>query len=133
LTGQVSLIHVPGLPIAPSPHTPRNPAAAFSRYPSARRVSFRIQVSPFEGRLTVVVRPNRVRHPTDRSFTLHCFPHLLTQTQLCSVSGRRAYAWRGLSPLWLGTLSGAPSHASGVRFSRIQQPPVARYASLTGG
>ena len=38
LTGQVSLIHVPSLPIAPSPHTPRNPAAAFSRYPSARRV-----------------------------------------------------------------------------------------------
>jgi len=118
LTGQVSLIHVPGLPIAPSPHTPRNPAAAFSRYPSARRVSFRIQVSPFEGRLTVVVRPNRVRHPTDRSFTLHCFPHLLTQTQLCSVSGRRAYAWRGLSPLWLGTLSGAPSHAFSVRLCR---------------
>ena len=25
------------------------------------------------------------------------------------------------------------SHASGVRFSRIHQPPVARYASLTGG
>jgi len=25
------------------------------------------------------------------------------------------------------------SHAYGVRFSRIHQPPVARYASLTGG
>jgi hypothetical protein len=25
------------------------------------------------------------------------------------------------------------SHAYGVRFSRINQPPVARYASLTGG
>src|SRR4029453_17702388 len=35
----VSLIHVPDLPIPPSPTTPRSPTVAFSRYPSARRVS----------------------------------------------------------------------------------------------
>ena len=37
--GQVSLIHVHGLPAIPSPTTWRAPAAAFARYPSARRVS----------------------------------------------------------------------------------------------
>ena len=38
-TGQVSPIHVHGLPTIPPPTTPRTPAAALTRYPSARRVS----------------------------------------------------------------------------------------------
>jgi len=36
----------------------------------------------------------------------------------------------GRACCWTANFS---SHASGVRFSRIHQPPVARYASLTGG
>jgi len=42
---------------------------------------------------------------------------------------------RLIGPSWLGLLLNRqfPSHGSGVRFSRIYQPPVARYASLTGG
>jgi hypothetical protein len=39
---QVSLIHVPGLPILPSPTTRCAPGIAFSRYPSARRASLRL-------------------------------------------------------------------------------------------
>ena len=42
LAGQVSLIHVHGLPAIPSPTTLRTPAAAFARYPSARRASLRL-------------------------------------------------------------------------------------------
>jgi len=37
--GQVSLFHVPGLPIVPSPTTRCAPGIAFTRYPSARRAS----------------------------------------------------------------------------------------------
>ena len=39
---QVSLIHVSGLPIIPSPTTLCAPDAAFTRYPSARRASLRL-------------------------------------------------------------------------------------------
>ena len=39
LRGQVSLIHMSGLPIPPSPTTHQSSDAAFARYPSARRIS----------------------------------------------------------------------------------------------
>jgi len=100
--GQVSLLHVTDLPIPPSPTTPQAPSAAFARYPSAHWVSCssQVQASPFRSRLAGPDRPNRVRYPTDESFTSCCSPPRLTTTQLQSVTGRRAYAWRGLSPLW---------------------------------
>jgi len=60
------------------------------------------------------LRPHRVRrYPTDGSFTSSCFPPHLTVTQFLSVSRRRAYPWRGLSPLWPFALSGA--HVAGLR------------------
>ena len=37
-----------------------------------------------------------------------------------------------ISPSLEGPLPNFSSHTYGVRFSRIHQPPVARYASLTG-
>ena len=51
--------------------------------------------------------PNRVRYPTDCSFTSSCSSPLLAETQLLSVTGRSVYAWRGLSPLRTITLAGA--------------------------
>ena len=98
---QVSLIHALDLPIPPSPTTSQSPNVAFARYPSARRVSrfcgSRFCLTPAGS--PIQHRPNRVRYPTDGSFTSCCSPPRLTATQLHSVSGRRAYAWRGLSPL----------------------------------
>ena len=38
------------------------------------------------------IRPNRVRHPTDRSLISCCFPPRLAATQLQSITGRRAHA-----------------------------------------
>ena len=64
---QVSLIHVPDLPIPPSPTTPQALDADFARYPSARRVS-RLRGSGLRlslRRLADSDRPNRVRYPTD--------------------------------------------------------------------
>ena len=72
-----------------------------------------VWASPQGGRLAAG-RPNRVRYPTDWSFTSCCFPPRLTTTQLQSVTGRRAYIWRGLSPLCPSTLSGAPPPAKRV-------------------
>src|SRR5437773_6197036 len=63
------------------------------------------------GRLVGRIRPNRVRHPTDWSTTSDCSPRRLAAAQLSSVSGRRAYAWRGLAPLWMCALGGAPGGA----------------------
>ena len=54
-----------------------------------------------------VIWPYRVRSPTDRVFTSHCFGPHLTVTPLCSVTGRRAHAWRGLSPRCPCPLAGA--------------------------
>ena len=53
------------------------------------------------------MRPNRVRPPADWSLTSGCSPPRLTATQFPSVSGRRAFAWRGLAPLWMSALTGA--------------------------
>ena len=53
------------------------------------------------------MRPNRVRPPADWSLTSGCSPSRLTATQFPSVSGRRAFAWRGLAPLWMSALTGA--------------------------
>ena len=66
-------------------------------------------------------RPNRVCHPTDWSFTSCCSPPHIAVSQLHSVTGRRAYAWRGLSPLRPLALSGALANAFSVTrfFGRI--------------
>ena len=110
---QVSLLHVHG----PSDHS-------VSNHPVPRRRSFRtlplsptalppsplrrrVKASPVTRRLAGNTKPNRVRHPTDWSVTSCCFPPRLAATQLQSVTGRRAYAWRGLSPLRPCTLTGA--------------------------
>jgi hypothetical protein len=69
------------------------------------------------------VRPNRVRTPTDRSFTSRCSPPRLAATQLRSVSGRRAYARRGLAPLCTRAFGGAPRIARSA-IKRISTPPL---------
>jgi hypothetical protein len=61
--GQVSPVHPGDLPTLPSPTTPRSPAVAFARYPSARRAS-RIASGPgfaFHSQARRNARPNRVR------------------------------------------------------------------------
>jgi len=118
--GQVSLLHVTDLPIPPPPTTPQSPSAALSRYPSAHWISCfsQVQASPFRSRFADPGRPNRVRYPTDELFTSCCSPPRLTTTQLQSVTGRRAYAWRGLSPLWSARsqahCGGFPSRRGGL-------------------
>ena len=58
-------------------------------------------------RLAEYVRPNRVRLPVDWSLASGCSPPRLTATQFPSATGRRAYAWRGLTPLRKCALAGA--------------------------
>ena len=115
---QVSLIHVPGLPVIPSPTTRCAPGTAFPRYPSARRAS---HIYRSGLRLSLggsPVTPGRIEFVilrTDRSPP--AAPHLASWRRSCiRVSGRRAYTWRGLSPLWSSTLSGAPG--------AVRQPPL---------
>src|SRR5258708_951008 len=57
-----------------------------------------------------MARPNRVRYPTDCTFTSRCSPPRLAATQLRSVTGRSVLAWRGLTPLGPNTLAGALAH-----------------------
>jgi len=55
----------------------------------------------------------------------------LNHHPVCSIKeASRYFSWCGQACCWTANFS---SHTSGVRFSRIYQPPVARYASLTGG
>ena len=125
---QVSLLHVHGL----GDHSASN-------HPVSRRRSFRtLPLSPTAlppshcvggSRLRHwlagspgVTRPNRVRHPADWSFTSCCFPPRLTATQLQSVTGRRAYAWRGLAPLRPCTLAGALARGSSRRIVHARGP-----------
>jgi len=63
--------------------------------------------SPLASRLAETARPNRLRHPTDRSFVSCCSPPHLTATQLQSTTGRRTHAWEGLTPSCSRTLAGA--------------------------
>ena len=63
----------------------------------------RVQTSPITSRLAGHVRPNRVRHPTDWSFTSRCFPPRLTATQFRSV--------KGLSVCLKGTCTPLTTHA----------------------
>jgi hypothetical protein len=123
-TVQVSLLHVHGLS-NPSASNHRCPAVvAFARYPSARRLprlrhcvdGSRLRPYPAgspgtPGRnefltLRTGRSPPAASHPASR------------RMQLQSVTGRRAYAWRGLSPLWPCTPAGA---LGGVSPSRDPQ------------
>jgi hypothetical protein len=61
----------------------------------------------FQSQARRYVRPNRVRHPTDRWFTSGYSRPRLAATPLPSVTGRKAQAWRRLAPLRLSTLSDA--------------------------
>ena len=108
--GQVSLIHVRGLPDHSVSNHLARPRRRFDTLPFQRDGSpaFRqVQASPFTRGLAGHARPNRVRHPTDWSFTSCCFPPCLAAAQLQSVTGRRAHTWSGLAPLCPRTLSGA--------------------------
>lgn len=63
-------------------------------------------------------RPKRVRFTTDCSFIFRCFPPLLAETQLRSITGWSVHAWRGLSPLCTSTLAGAQDPSTSLRSAR---------------
>ena len=97
---QISLLHVHGRPdhsVANhlTPHRRRFPTLPLSTTVALPTQS---QTSPLTSRLVGYARPNRVRHPTDWSFTSGCSPPRLAATQLPLVTGRRAHAWGGLAP-----------------------------------
>ena len=84
-SGQVSLIHVPGLPALPPPTTPRGPGITLARYagtPDLPGVFSGVRASPLTCRLAAHAQPNRVRYPADGSFTSGCSPPRLATTQL---------------------------------------------------
>ena len=111
---QVSLIHASSPVLRSVANHLTRPNIALTRYPSACWASFMTSTTSFKREMSCRhsglgfafarqarrnVRPNRVRHPTDRGFTSDCFGPRLTTTPLSSVTGRRASAWRGLAPL----------------------------------
>ena len=106
---QVSLIHVPGLPIIPSPTTRCAPGTAFPRYPSARRASHIYRSGLRHSLGGSPVTPGRIEFVILRTdLSPPAALHPASWRRSCSrVTGRRAYTWRGLSPLWSSTLSGA--------------------------
>ena len=92
----VALRHLrTGLPTSrtcPSDHSVSThltvPCRRFDTLPiSATGFPLWVWASPFASRLAGPARPNRVRHPTDWSFTSCCSPPRLTATQLRSVTG----------------------------------------------
>jgi hypothetical protein len=108
-SGEVSLLHALTLR-DPSASTHLTlPTTAFARYPSAWQVSSKGLGFATGWQARRRVRPNRVRPPADGSFTVGCSPPRLAATQFPLVTGRRAYAWRGLPPLCVSTLAGAPA------------------------
>jgi hypothetical protein len=95
LRGQVSLIHMSGLPIPPSPTTPQSPDAAFARYPLARRISPPLTGSrlhqPLAGSPILAGRIEFVSLRMYRSPPAALHP--ASRRRSCSwVTGRRAYA-----------------------------------------
>ena len=106
--GQVSLIHVSGLPVPPSP--PTHPVSLslyhatpqLSELPALAGLGF-----TFGSQAGHTVGPYRVRYPTDEPFAFSCSSPRLSATQLLSATGRRASTWGGLAPPCPDTLSGA--------------------------
>ena len=91
-----------------TPSTGRTETASLRGY--AQR---ELGASPLSGRLATPRRPNRVRYPTDGSFTSRCSPPCLTadlalQRDRSYVRLQVTLTWRGLSPLRPSALSGAP-------------------------
>ena len=98
-TGQVSLIHVTW---SSDPSVSNHPCAPHGRF---RTLPLNSVDLPLPGLGFTIIwqarrshRPNRVSYRTDGPFTSGCSPPRLTTTQLPLVTGRRAYAWEGLSP-----------------------------------
>jgi len=131
---QVSLIHVPGLPIIPSPTTRCSLGVALSRYPSARRASHWYGSGLHLSLAGSPAAPGRIEFVilrTDRSPPAAL--HLASWRRSCSrFTGRRAYTWRGLSPLWSSTLSGALGARcrAPVRSSGSKRSPVSVQKSV---
>ena len=102
-----ALLHRTGLPASrarPSDHSISNhltcPHRSFVTLLSSVDLPLsRVQTSPITSRLAGHVRPNRVRHPTDWSFTSCCFPPRLTATQFRSVKGLSVYLKGTFTPL----------------------------------
>ena len=99
LRGQVSLIHATW---SSSPSVSNHPCASHGRF---RTLPLNSVGFPLPGLGFTTIwqarqshRPNRVSYRTDGSFTSGCSPPRLATTQLPSVTGRRAFAWGGLSP-----------------------------------
>ena len=85
--------HTPFLTL-PSPTTPSPLSSLSHATPQLDRspeTFFRVKASPVTRWLADAMRPNRVRHPTDGSFTSCCSPPRLAATQLQSVTGWKAF------------------------------------------
>jgi len=109
------------------PNTPGPPTAAFTRYPSARWVSpYGVQTSPLASRLVGYLRPNRfrlLRTGLSPPVALHLASRRRSYLRL---PGRRARAWRGLTPLYVcarGRTS--PAQRAGLRSApaTLRAPP----------
>jgi len=130
LPGQTSLIHVPDLQSIPPPTTRRRPGAALTRYPSAHRASleharFRLRAWGSGLRHLPADSPPRQAESSslcvaDWAFTSRCSPPRLAATQFPSVTGRRTFARRGLSPRRSGTLSD-PCHREADPLATIRR------------
>src|ERR1700759_1021334 len=89
---QVSLIHSRGLP----DHSVSNHLMRLRRHfhtlpLSATDLRFAVQDFASRKQARQRTRPNRVRQPTDWSFTSSCSPQSLTTPQLLSVTGWKAF------------------------------------------
>ena len=135
--GQISLLHVHDLPTIPPPTTPQPPPSLSHATPQLGGLpgfSTGLGFATSE-QARRAAQPNRVRHPTDWSFTSCCSPPRLSATQLQSITGRRAHASSGLSPLRSCTLAGAltPAKAGVQRRGKRLGSHVFPQAFSSGG
>ncbi len=125
----------PSLPSIPSSNHPPPPPGSVCFLPRADQfhsgtgiLGFAIHSQARHGG-----RPNRVRHPPDYSFTSGCFPPLLTETQLPSVTGLQTIPRQGLPPCWLDALGSARVRHSGAALVLWSAALPCRFGSLECG
>ena len=87
----------PSLPSIPSSNHPPPPPGSVCFLPRADQLRFGAGILGFAiaQQARHGDRPNRVRHPPDCSFTSGCFPPLLAETQLPSVTGLQTIPRQG--------------------------------------
>ena len=119
LPAQVSLIHAPCLPAIPSPTTHCSLSSLYHATPQLDRLpSFfppKVWASPFTsklavttGRIEFVIPESSPGQALRTSFSPPVAPHHTSRCRSYDrLQGGKRFPWRGLSPLWHCTLSGA--------------------------